>query len=95
MTEFNPLAGAILSSTVVQKQSGDAKQQQIRRSQLVRSNSGLPTDVFEPHVESSDELHATDDRQKKGSGQRDPRRPKKPNPTPHQEVAHDHIDLCG
>ena len=82
MTEFNPLAGAILSSTVVQKQSADAKQQQVRRSQLALSNSASPGDTFEPHVESADEVHATDDRQKKNSGQLNPRSLKKtPDPT--------------
>jgi hypothetical protein len=95
MTDFNPLAGAILSSAVTQKQSADAKQQQIRRAQLTRSNAATPTDTFEPHVESADELHETDERHKKRSGQRDPRKPKKPDEPLHDEVNHDHIDLCG
>ena len=95
MTQFNPLAAAVLSGAVVQKQSADAKRQQIRRTQLVRSNAATQADTFEPHVESSDELHQTDDRHKKGSNPRDSRRPKKPVPPPHDEVEHNHIDLCG
>lgn len=95
MTEFNPLAGAILSSAVTQKQSADARQQQIRRAQLTRGNAATPTDTFEPHVESADELHETDERNKKGSGQRDPRKPKKPSEPEADELDHDHIDLCG
>lgn len=94
MTEFNPLAGAILSSAVTQSQSADAKRQQVRRSQLIRSNSAAPSDSFEPHVESADELHPADDRQKKNFRQRDPRRSKKRENAPHDLVEHDHIDLC-
>ena len=95
MTQFNPLSGAILSSAVTQSQSADAKRQQVRRSQLIRSNSAAPSDTFEPHVESADELHPTDDRQKKNSNSRDPRKPKKPASQAHDAVEHEHIDLCG
>jgi hypothetical protein len=79
----------------VQKQSADAKQQQVRRSQLARTNSASPGDTFEPHVESADELHPTDDREKKNSGQRNPRRPKKPADATLASLEHEHIDLCG
>jgi len=95
MTQLNPLANAILTSTVTQTQSADAKRRQIRQQQLTRSNAATREDSFEPHVESSDELHATDDREKKGSGNNHSQKRKNPGHDSEDPNEQAHIDLCG
>lgn len=80
MTDFNPLAGAILGSAQVQQQSDLQKQRQLRRVQTLRKNSAAEADQLDHQVESPEQSAPIDDgpgehpdRQKK----RDPRNPGK------------------
>jgi len=61
MTDFNPLAGAVLGSTQAQQQIETEKQRQLRRAQAVRKNVAAREDGYEHQVESSEELHPVDD----------------------------------
>lgn len=90
MTDFNPLAGAILGSAQVQQQSDLQKQRQLRRAQTLRKNVAAQADQLDHQVESPEEPAPTDDgpsdhpgRQKK----RDPRNPA------NQDDDRPHIDL--
>ncbi len=61
MDTVNPLAGAILQSTQVQRQQGVEKQRQLRRAQSQTKNSALPAEQLEHQVESCEELSAVHD----------------------------------
>jgi hypothetical protein len=61
MTDFNPLAGAILGSAQAQQIAGTEKQRQVRRAQILRKNVADREDEFEHQVESADEIHPIDD----------------------------------
>jgi hypothetical protein len=61
MTDFNPLAGAILGSAQTQQIAGIEKQRQIRRAQTLRKNAADREDEFEHQVESAEEIHPVDD----------------------------------
>lgn len=68
MTDFNPLAGAVLGSAQAQRQIDAEKQRQLRRAQAVRKNVAAQEDGYEHQVESSEELHAVDDGGRGGDG---------------------------
>lgn len=79
MTDFNPLAGAILGSTQAQTTLGAEKQRQLRRAQAVRKDVAAGEDRFEHQVESAEELHPVDDGNSDSSDPRDKRRqPRQP-----------------
>ena len=62
MTQFNPFAGAILSSAQAQRQQSTEQVGQVRRRQELRKNAAhQPGDTFEHQVESSDTLGAVQD----------------------------------
>jgi hypothetical protein len=61
MTDFNPLAGAILGSTQAQNVLGAEKQRQLRRTQALRKDVAAGEDRYEHQVESAEELHPIDD----------------------------------
>ena len=74
MTDFNPLAGAILGSAQAQHQVDVEKQRQLRRAQALRKNVAARDDQLEHQVESSEELspvHDEDQGHKQGQ-QKDP-----------------------
>jgi hypothetical protein len=54
MDIVNPLAGAILQSTQVQRQIGADKQRQIRRAQVVSRDAGASGEQPEHQVESTE-----------------------------------------
>jgi hypothetical protein len=90
MTDFNPLAGAILGSAQAQHQVNLTKQRQLRRSQTLRKNVASADEELEHHVESSEELTSIHDEEKQHSGgqQDHPRRPPKeePDEPPHLDL---------
>jgi len=47
MTDFNPLAGAILGSAQAQQAMGTEKQRQVRRAQVASKNAASSGDRFE------------------------------------------------
>lgn len=56
MTDFNPLAGALLGSAEVHHQLDAHKQRQVRRAQILRKNTAAQADRFEHEVESPEEV---------------------------------------
>ena len=57
MTDFNPLAGAILGSTQAQNILGGEKQRQVRRAQNLRKDFAVREDHFEAGLPGSIERH--------------------------------------
>jgi hypothetical protein len=90
MTEFNPLSGAILGSTQVQRSIEADKQRQLHRAQAFQKNVATHDDQNEHEVESSEALHAIDDgnQQHPEQQKRDRRRP-----DGRKEDGKPHIDL--
>jgi hypothetical protein len=75
MTDFNPLAGAILGSAQAQQIAGTEKQRQVRRAQTLRKNAADREDGFEHQVESAQEIHPVDDGvHDKNNSKRQPRK---------------------
>lgn len=71
MTDFNPLAGAILGSAQAQQQAALHKQRQLRRAQNVRKDSASADQPLEHQVESAEESIPVHDEQKQRSPRRD------------------------
>lgn len=66
MTQINPLTGAVIQSAQVQPHQSAAKDRQIRRIQDLAKNAALQGDRLEHQVESTDALHAINDRDPAG-----------------------------
>lgn len=77
MTDFNPMAGAILGSAQAQHQIDVQKQGQLRRAQTLRKNVATQDDQLEHQVESTEEIQPVDAREHEQSRQQkqDPRQP--------------------
>ena len=88
MTDFNPLAGAILGSAQAQGQAEAQKQRQLRRAQTVRKNVAAEGDRFEHQVESAEELPPAGD----DAGKRQPQ-DRKRHPRRHGNDDRPHIDV--
>jgi hypothetical protein len=76
VSELNPLAGAILQSTVVQREAGIEKERQVRRAQILEKDVAAADDRFEHQVESADEVPEANDeeKQKQPKGRQDRKR---------------------
>ena len=90
MTDFNPLAGAILGSAQVQRTIEADKQRQLRRAQALQRNVATRDDQNEHEVESSQALHAIDD-----DGQKQPQQQRRDRDrsSPGKDDGKPHIDL--
>ena len=90
MTDFNPLAGAILGSSQAQELSDLQKQRQLRRAQTLRKNVAARGDELEHQVESAEEVAAVHDDPSghpQQQGKRNPHDPKaKDDGRPHVDV---------
>ena len=88
MTDFNPLAGAILGSAQAQHQVDVEKQRQLRRAQALRKNVAARDDELEHQVESAEEIQPVDNDEHPDSRQRkhDPRHSDKDDDRPHLDV---------
>jgi hypothetical protein len=90
MTDFNPLAGAILGSSQAQQLSDLQKERQLRRAQTLRKNIAVRDDQLEHQVESGEEIssiHDAPDEHAQQQSNRDPRPPKpKDDGKPHIDV---------
>ena len=88
MTDFNPLAGAILGSAQAQQAMGTEKQRQVRRAQVASKNAGASGDRFEHEVESVEELHPVQDEEQQDQRKDDSRkrRQDQDEPEPHIDV---------
>lgn len=90
MTDFNPLAGAILGSAQIQQQSDLQKQRQLRRAQALRKNVAAQADRLDHQVESPEEaapIHDAPDEHPQRQSKRDPRHsPAKDDGKPHIDV---------
>lgn len=88
MTDFNPLAGAILGSGQVQDQLDIEKRRQVRKAQAARRDSAAREDSFEHQVESSDEVHPVgeDAHDHREGSSRDAKSPPKDDEPPHLDV---------
>ncbi|HXE52926.1 MAG TPA: hypothetical protein VN541_07930 [Tepidisphaeraceae bacterium] len=88
MTDFNPLAGAILGSAQAQHLVDVEKQQQVRRAQALRKNVAAQDDQLEHQVESAEEIRPVDNDEHPDSQQRkqDPRRSPKDDERPRLDV---------
>ena len=75
MTEFNPLAGSILQSTQVQRQSEADKQRQVRRAQALAKDVAARGDHFEHEVESADAVAPVQNNGQQGQQRRHPSQP--------------------
>jgi hypothetical protein len=89
MTDFNPLAGAILGSAQAQQLVANEKQRQLRRAQALRKNVASGGDHSEHEVESTEELHPVDDGDKGKDGSKENRREHRGD----QEKTQPHIDV--
>jgi hypothetical protein len=89
MTDFNPLAGAILGSAQAQQVLGTEKERQVRRAQIARKNVAASADKFEHQVESAEEIHPIDD----GEQGRDPAKQNPQKHLPDQDETEPHIDV--
>jgi hypothetical protein len=69
MTQFNPLAGAILQTPMAQQVQAADKNAQLRRNQALEENSALEDDEMEHQVESSQEVTPVDDGNDQAGGQ--------------------------
>ena len=90
MTDFNPLAGAILGSAQVQQQIDLQKQRQLRRAQALRKNVAAQSDRLDHQVESPEEaapIYDNSDEQPHQKSKRDPRHP------PAKDDGNPHIDV--
>ena len=58
MTQINPLTGAILQSTQVQRQQAAQRDRQVRREHLLAKDVAMQGDQLEHQVESSEEIRA-------------------------------------
>jgi hypothetical protein len=63
MTQINPFTGAVIQSGQVPPRQSANKDRQIRRAQDLAKNTALQGDHLEHQVESTDTLHASDDRE--------------------------------
>jgi hypothetical protein len=90
MTDFNPLAGAILGSSQAQHQASVQSSRRVRTRQILAKNTASAQDQFEHQVESSEELAAIQDQPHQDS-QRQPKAP--PHPHPNDDAEESHIDL--
>lgn len=90
MTDFNPLAGAILGSAQVQQQSDLQKQRQLRRAQILRKNSAAEADQLDHQVESPEQSAPVDDGPGEHPERQKKRDPRGPNGSDESEP---HIDL--
>ncbi len=91
MTEFNPLAGSILSSTQTQRQLAVEKRRQLRRAQNQRKNVTAAGDYFEHQVESADRPTPIEDEPPHRS-------PRTPRSSDHDQATDDnasHLDITG
>jgi hypothetical protein len=90
MTDFNPLAGAILGSAQIQQLSDLQKQRQLRRAQALRKNVAARADELDHQVESPEEpapIHDAPDEHPQRQAKRDPRHPNaKEDGKPHIDV---------
>jgi hypothetical protein len=90
MTDFNPLAGAILGSSQAQQIADLQKQRQVRRAQTLRKNAAAPDEQLDHQVESAEEiapLHDAPNEHPDQQSKRDPRHPKpKADDKPHIDV---------
>lgn len=88
----NPLAPSLAQSVAVTRQQSTDKSHQVRKAQLVRKDAGAASDQFEHQVESSEELAAIHDEQKKSGGKKSKQR--KPSTAQSTEQP-EHIDVTG
>ena len=90
MTDFNPIAGAILGSAQAQQQANVQSTQRVRARQMLAKNTAASEDQFEHQVESPEELTAIHDEPHQNMN-----RQKKPgSPPPSEEEDEEpHIDL--
>jgi hypothetical protein len=91
MTDFNPLAGAILGSAQAQQQIDATKNRQSRRAQALRKNTAAEGDRFEHQVDSAEELPPVGDDPEENPPQdhrhnRRPRRNRDADDPPHLDV---------
>lgn len=89
MTQFNPLSGSILQTSLVQQQASADKTAQLRRSQVLEKNAAVEDDEMEHQVESGEEVTPTDDGNDT-HGQNAKKRRKTPY---HGDDGRDHVDL--
>ena len=92
MTEFNPLAGAILSSAYTQRQLALDKGRNRRRAQVLEKDAAASEDRLEHQVESSDALPSIEEHLPKRDGQQEH------DDAPQGDPADDnppHIDITG
>ncbi|MCS7033867.1 MAG: hypothetical protein NZ561_07710 [Phycisphaerae bacterium] len=82
MTPMHPITGAVVASTVAQRAQAEDKAQHLRR--LQQNQKDTPTaDIFEPQVQSPDELHpVADEPLKRQSRPRRDRRRNRREPAP-------------
>jgi hypothetical protein len=90
VTDFNPLAGALMGGAQAQQQVDVEKQRQLRRAQALRKNVALQDDQLEHQVESSEEISPVHDESegKSGGGDKHPGHPPK-----HPDNSHPHVDV--
>lgn len=90
MTFINPLSGALVPGTAVQRAATD-KERQIARSQALRKNAAAEGDHVEHQVESTEELTpASGEDPSGGRGDGQPPRDRKPQDA---NDDHPHIDV--
>jgi len=91
MDTINPLAGYLQQSVQVERSASDAKQRQVRRSQILEKNVATQDDEMEHQVESTEEVVQIHDEQKDQPESKHPKR------HPRQEIDEKdqppHLDL--
>jgi hypothetical protein len=97
MTELNPLAGAILSSTQTQRQLAADKGRQLRRAQVAQKDASAQSDQLDHQVESPDivALIGDDARERQEPEKHPARRPLQDETSEVTDDDSSHIDVTG